>query len=201
GSDSRRSSNLNHARGGPIVVDRLWFSFPGPHTPYEPYVAGAFNPDGSRAIDDSEVKAFPARLTAQLTPKNRLTVFFDWANKVRGHRRLSANVTPAATMQQSQPAEHIVQAKWSSTLTPRMLFETGYTQQFNGDRFAYQPEVAPATCHVAYSLCPPGTSYGSISHFDTLLTKESVAARPAPGVGQSPSAAPALSQYWTASVS
>src|SRR5262249_10914911 len=116
-------------------------------------------------------------------------------------RRLSANVTPAATMQQSQPAEHIVQAKWSSTLTPRMLFETGYTQQFNGDRFAYQPEVAPATCHVAYSLCPPGTSYGSISHFDTLPTKESVAARPAPGVGQSPSAAPALSQYWTASVS
>src|SRR5262249_46888905 len=100
GSELHRNYDINYGLGGPIVVDRLWFFVSGRHNAYEPYVAGAFNPDGSRAIDDSEVKAFPARLTAQLTPKNRLTVFFDWANKVRGHRRLSANVTPAATMQQ-----------------------------------------------------------------------------------------------------
>jgi Carboxypeptidase regulatory-like domain len=200
-SELYRSYDINYSVGGPIVEDRVWFFVSGRHNAYEPYVAGAFNPDGTRAIDDSQVKSFPARLTARLTPKDRLTVFFDWANKVRGHRRLSANVTPAASLRQSQPAEHIAQVKWTSTLAPRLLLETGYTQQFNGDRFAYEPEVVPATCHVAYLLCPPGTGYGSISHHDTVLMTESVAARPQPAGGQSPGGSPALSHYWMASAS
>jgi len=195
-----RSYDINYSLGGPILEDRLWFFASGRHNAYNSY-PGVLNPDGSQALDDNDVKSFPARLTAQLTPKDRLTVFFDWANKVRGHARLAPNVAPAASMHQSQPAEHIAQVKWTSTLTPRMLFESGYTQEFNGDRFAYEPEVVPASCEVAYPLCPPGTGYGSISHFDTALGMESIAARPVAGTGQSPSAVPALSQYWTASVS
>ena len=41
---------------------------------------------------------------------------------------------------------------------------------------SYQPEVAVGTCHLAFSLCPPGTDYGSVPHVDTLLVKTTVAA-------------------------
>jgi hypothetical protein len=46
---------------------------------YNNYVAGAVNPDGTQAIDDNHIKAFPARITAQLTPKNKVTAMFDWS--------------------------------------------------------------------------------------------------------------------------
>src|SRR5262249_7889160 len=71
GAKLYRDYDLNYSGGGPIIKDRLWFFASGRNYAYNNYVAGAFNPDGSRAIDDNNVKAFPARLTAQLDSKNR----------------------------------------------------------------------------------------------------------------------------------
>lgn len=193
--------DLNYSGGGPIIRDRLWFFVSGRNYAYNNYVAGAFNPDGSQAIDDNNVKAFPARLTAQLDQKNRVTAMFDWANKIRGHRNLSATVTPAASVRQSQPAEHIAQAKWTSTLTNHLLFETGYTQSYNGVLYQYEPEVVLDTCHTAYNLCPPGTGYGSVSHQDTVLGTQYVAALSAAASGSGPASMPALSHVWQASLS
>ena len=41
------------------MKDRLWFYVSGRNNAQNNYVAGAVNPDGSQAIDDSIVKAFP----------------------------------------------------------------------------------------------------------------------------------------------
>src|SRR6185295_8303287 len=86
-------------------------------TPDQLYRDYDINYSSSRAIDDNNLKAFPARLTWQANQKNRFTTMFDWANKIRGHRNLSVNVNVDAAVQQAQPAEHIYQAKWTSTLT------------------------------------------------------------------------------------
>ncbi len=193
--------DINYSGGGPIVKDKLWFFASGRNYAYNNYVAGAFNPDGSAAIDDNDVKAFPARLTSQLSAKNRVTAMFDWANKVRGHRNLAANVTPAASIRQGQPAEHILQAKWTSTMTSHLLFETGYTQSYNGTLYTYEPEVVPDTCHVAYNLCPPGTSYGSVAHQDTVLGTQTVAALSGANSGAGPAFMPALSHVAQAALS
>ena len=131
--------------------------------------------DGSRAIDDNNLKAFPARLTWQADQKNRFTAMFDWANKVRGHRNLSPTINVDAAVQQGQPAEHILQGKWTSTVTNHLLFETGYSQTFNAPLYSYQPQVVIGTCHTAYNLCAPGTGYGSIPHNDTVLGTQYVA--------------------------
>jgi hypothetical protein len=195
-----RDYDLNYSGGGPLVQDKLWFFVSGRNNAYNNYVAGAVNPDGSQAIDDNTVKAFPARLTSQLDSKNRVTAMFDWANKVRGHRNLAANVTPAASIQQGQPAEHILQGKWTSTITGHLLLEAGYTQSYNGTLYTYEPEVIVDTCHAVYTQCAPG-SYGSISHQDTLLGTQYVASLPGAASGSGPAFMPALSHVVQASFS
>ena len=164
-----RDYDVNYSAGGPILKDKLWFFVSGRNWAYNNYVANAFNADGSQAIDDNNLKAFPARLTWQSDSKNRFTTMFDWANKIRGHRNLSPTINVDAAVRQAQPAQHIMQAKWTSTLTNHLLFETGYSQTFNAPLYTYQPQVVVGTCHTAYNLCAPGTGYGSIPHQDTVL--------------------------------
>jgi len=201
GARLSKDYDYTYSGGGPIVKDRLWFFASGRNNAYNNYVAGAFNPDGSPAIDDNSVHAFPARLTGQLSPKNRVTAMFDWANKIRGHRNLSASVNPAASVQQTQPAEHILQAKWTSTLTNHLLFETGYTQSFNAPFYSYEPEVVAGECHTAFNLCAPGTGYGSVAHNDTVLNKQTVATLEQAASGLGVSFMPALSHVYMASLS
>jgi hypothetical protein len=195
-----RDYDLNYSGGGPLMKDRLWFYLSGRNNAYNNYVAGAVNPDGSQAIDDNVVKAFPARLTSQLDSKNRFTAMFDWANKVRGHRNLAANVTPAASIQQGQPAEHILQGKWTSTITSHLLLEAGYTQSYNGTLYTYEPEVKIDTCHTIFTQCAPG-SYGSISHQDTVLGTQTVASLPGAVSGSGPAFMPAISHVVQTSLS
>src|SRR5215468_401994 len=185
GAKLYRDYDINYSAGGPIIKDRLWFFASGRNYAYNNYVAGAFNPDGSPAIDDNNVKAFPGRLTTQIDSKNRFTAMFDWANKIRGHRNLAANVTPAASIQQAQPAEHILQGKWTSAMTGHLLLEAGYTQSYNA---------------AVYTACAPG-SYGTIAHQDTLLGTQYAAAVAGPVSGSGPAFMPALSHVVQASLS
>ena len=126
---------------------------------------------------------------------------FDWANKVRGHRNLSPTINVDAAVQQGQPAEHILQGKWTSTVTNHLLFETGYSQTFNAPLYTYQPQVAIGTCHTAYNLCAPGTGYGSIPHNDTVLGTQYVATLEQAASGNGVSFMPALSHVYMASLS
>jgi hypothetical protein len=192
--------DLNYSGGGPIVKDRLWFFVSGRNWAYNNYVAGAFNPDGSQAVDDNDLKAFPGRLTAQVSPKNKLTAMFDWDSKIRGHRNLSSVISPAASIQQKSPAEHILQAKWTSTLSTKLLFEAGYTQSFNNQIYSYEPQVALTSCFTAFVNCAPGTNYGTIGHQDLVLGTQYDASISGPGT-TAPEVNPALSQVAVTSLS
>jgi hypothetical protein len=193
--------DLNYTVAGPVVKDRVWFFFSGRNWAYNNYVAGALNADGTQAVDDNHIKSFPARLTAQVTPKNKVTAMFNWSEKVRGHANLSATIAPEASLRQSQPAQHIGQAKWTSTLTSRLLLETGYNQTYNNAKYQYVPEVIVGTCHSPFSACPAGTGYGSIPHQDLTLGLNTVAAVTGTGVQTGPQKMPTMSHYILSSLS
>jgi hypothetical protein len=110
-------------------------------------------------------------------------------------------VTPEATVRQDQPGEKIAQLKWTSTITAHLLLEAGLSRTQHDVRYVYQPEVTVGACHVAFSLCPQGTGYGSIPHQDTLLAMTTVAPVAGVGAGAGPNERPALSQVIVASLS
>jgi hypothetical protein len=200
GDELYRLFDVNYSLGGPIVRDRVWFFVSGRNQAYNNYVANAFNPDGSRAVDDNLVKSFPGRITAQVTSKDRVTALFDWANKVRGHRGLTATVSPEASDRQTQPASHIAQVKWTSARSNKLLFEAGYNNTYIGSLFKYQPEVRLATCKTAFVACPAGTNYGDIAKQDLILGTRWSASLPT-AVATAPAHQPGTSHVIVASAS
>jgi hypothetical protein len=199
GDQLYRMWDLNYSLGGPILRDRLWFFVSGRNWAYNNYVANAFNPDGSRAVDDNDLKSFPGRITAQVSRRDRVTAMFDWANKIRGHRGLTARVSPEASDFQSQPASHIAQAKWTSTLSTKLLVEAGYNNTYIGSLFKYRPEVRLGTCRTAFDLCAPGSDYGDIAKQDLILLTRWSASLPT-AVATAPAHQPATSHVVVASV-
>ncbi|MEP7309071.1 MAG: carboxypeptidase regulatory-like domain-containing protein [Acidobacteriota bacterium] len=196
-----RQYDINYTVDGPIIKDRLWFFFSGRNWAFNNYVGGAVNRDGSQAIDDNRIHAFPVRLTGQLTPKNKVTAMFDWSEKLRGHANLSGTIAPEASLVQSQPAQHIGQAKWTSTLSNHLLLEAGYNQTFNNAKYQFEPEVILATCFSPFDTCAPGTGYGSIPHQDLTLGTNTVAAVTGTGVQTGPQKMPTMSHYIQSSLS
>jgi len=68
---------LNPWVAGPVLKDRLWFLGSGRRTSNSQVVAQAFYRDGRPGINNIAISNLTARLTAQLTPKNKLSAHVD----------------------------------------------------------------------------------------------------------------------------
>lgn len=131
-------------QGGPIIKDRLWFfgalRYWGRKTP----TANAFYDDGSQYIAESAFLAPNPRLTFQATPSNKLIWQIERSGPMTGPRLKTPAVYPAVILpgQRGSDPETATQtrggrrpygawlAKWTSTLSSKLLLETGYSNTF-----------------------------------------------------------------------
>src|SRR5215467_1705425 len=147
--------DTNLAIGGPVKQDRLWFfnnvrSY-GTHQDIPGLYANANFGDSSKwnYLPDPSVKARSAadkmiesiRLTSQLTPRNKLGVYWEYQANCAGSALVNmggacrdrgsdwiALGTPTTSPESSNmwpEREKITQGTWSSPLSSRLLFEAG----------------------------------------------------------------------------
>lgn len=160
--------DYNASLGFPIKKDRLWWFTSARFWGYNNFAPNAVDANGNQVIDDNDVRAWTNRATMQVNQKNKFTAMYDYLPKFRGHRDIElGTVAPEATVVQRTPASFNTQAKWTSTVTSKLLVEAGFSENFYDYTLNYRPEVKNA------SQLPP---YGSIAHLDIVTQRRTVAA-------------------------
>ena len=110
--------------GGPIPQNRLWFFTSHRRLGNDTPVFNSFYPDGSPGIQDDRTWADQLRLTYQVNQKNRLVGFWNYTGKAVGHQ-LTPGTEPRASVGWYAPNYLAAYAKWTATLTNRLLLEVG----------------------------------------------------------------------------
>jgi hypothetical protein len=155
--------------GGRIVRDKLWFFSEYRDWAFNQRIANTFNADGSQAAESNHLYDVGGRLTYQMSKRNKITGFYEKDVKNIGHYDLVALEDPkASSVWNTDPSQGNAQAKWTSTVSDRLLIEVGWGLTRYKSTGLYQPEVKRATCFVAFNACPPGTDYGDIAKVDLI---------------------------------
>ena len=147
--------DFNFAQGGPIMRDRLWFFGSARHWGVHAPIADTFYvPDGAtqadcqsgriaceQGIDDQQIKSAMLRLTWQISPRNKLAVYFDEIDKYRGHGMNAGNDPRTASQIWTSPLYNDGAIKWTSPVTSRLLLEGGFSMNYEQYVIVNQPGV------------------------------------------------------------
>jgi hypothetical protein len=132
--------DINPSFGGPIAKDKLWYYFTARYNGANNYVAGMFEnlnrgnadawtyvPSTTQAVDDRIWKGASLRFTWQLTPRNKVNLFWDEQSRcvdcVNGG---TAVISPEGQAPSYSFPNRVQQATWISPVTSRILFEAGW---------------------------------------------------------------------------
>ena len=151
--------DFNPSFGGPVLRDRLWFQGTFRSQGVDKTVVDSFydkNPDPIKyeadltrpGVDDGWALNGAIRLTGQITPRNKLTWYFDRSNRERAHWGISATTSPEASGRQTLPMEFTETVKYQSTLSNRLLLELGFGEYRQDYTDLYQKEVCLASFEV-----------------------------------------------------
>jgi hypothetical protein len=141
GSATDRIIDFTFAQGGPIKRDKLWFFGSARYYSVNNFIAGTFLDDGSQGIDDQYIKSALLRMTWQVTSKTKFSAYFDEVDKYRGHDMQSGDDPETASTVWYSPAYHTTAAKFTNTLTSRLLVEFGWSSNLEYYTNNYRPGI------------------------------------------------------------
>src|SRR5262245_45230998 len=144
GNHTDRIIDFTGAQGGPIKRDKLWFFVSARYFSVNNFIANTVTDDGSQGIDDQFIKSALARLTWQVSPRNKLSAYFDEIDKYRGHDMQSLEDPETAALRWFSPAYHTTQAKWTSTVSNRLMIDGGFSSNLEYYTNSYQEGVGQA---------------------------------------------------------
>ncbi len=146
--------------GGPIKRDKVWFFYTIRYNGGNFLKGNSFYRDpalcqldwgtthierehGCQGIDDNTLFSNTARMTYQVTQRNKIGAFYTREHKERGHNGVAAGVSPEATSPMIQRLSYHTAVKWTAPITNRFLWEAGVSQYYLNYTSDYQPVVAP----------------------------------------------------------
>lgn len=126
--------DTSFAFGGPLSKDKLWFWTAHRFWGYEQIRTNTFyeinpndfvfDPDRSRPGTETQKNgSLDLRLTWQISPKNKISGYYNYAPRRTEHWTLVSTIQPDASNLQNLPVNHFETLTFRSTLTSRMLFE------------------------------------------------------------------------------
>ena len=129
-----RINDTSFAIGGPIKRDRLWFWTAHRFWGYEQIRTNTFyeknpndfvfDPDPSRpGTETQENGSMDLRLTWQISPKNKLSAYYNFAPRNTNHWTLGSTIQPDASNLQNLPVNHFETVTFRSTISSKLLFE------------------------------------------------------------------------------
>jgi hypothetical protein len=139
-------------------------------------VANAFYKDGRPAVEEQGIQNQMVRLTWQVSPRNKLTAYHDRYPKYKLHE-LGAFYDPetAAYRRDQHHALYATgQVKWTSTVTNKLLLESGFSTNIEYLTILAQPGIAQPRFSPSW--------YTTIGKYD-LLTTRAYDGVPAPAYG------------------
>jgi Carboxypeptidase regulatory-like domain len=140
--------NINF--GGPIVHDKLWFYSTGRHVSVDEGVANTFytipyegHAVGDPVVEGQFVRDALLRLTWQASSKNKFSVYFEriWKHK---DPELAPNVDSPTASDIRDPMHalyYVAQAKYTSTISNKLLYEFGFSTNIERLSQIYQPGI------------------------------------------------------------
>jgi hypothetical protein len=145
-------SNVEGALGGPIKKDKIWYfasarfflldtlpantfyGIPGTGTPYS-----APLPSTEQGVDPQSIKSIQARVTWQMSPKNKLSIYNDRLLKNRGSAMTAGFDPDTAGIVWNSPIYTTGSVKFTSTATSRIFVEGGFSTNYERYNTIYQP--------------------------------------------------------------
>ena len=148
--------DTSFAFGGPIKKDRLWFWTAHRYWGYEIFRTGAFfdknsfdlvyDPDPTRPATDSQTNTSnDLRLTWQISPKNKLSAYYNLAPRDTNYWNLSNIRTPDSSQLQNVKLNHFETVTFKSTINSKMLLDLGagnMTETWTREPIADSPTAA-----------------------------------------------------------
>ena len=162
--------DLNAAYGGPIVRDKFWFFMSSRRWQVDKPITGSFyrNMDGTSpryfdprpvkldgkdgrellsGIDANTITSGLLRLTWQANASNKFSAYMDRIFKDRFRPHGAGDDPATAPNHQGSPIYYTGSAKWTSTISSRLLLEAGYSS--NVENWSYEerqdaPPYGPA---------------------------------------------------------
>jgi hypothetical protein len=140
--------NFNGSLGGPVKRDNIWFFVSARHISTDENVGNVPDflvaPDGEfiRSMLDQYIRDTLGRLTWQVNQKNKLAAFFQRTWKRKG-KDFPFGTDPRAGTQRDPSKAHygIGNAKYTNTLTSKILLEAGYSTAYQHWTGFNQPAV------------------------------------------------------------
>jgi hypothetical protein len=174
--------DFNPDFGGPIIRDNVWFFTSWRRVVLNNKTGSTYRqaqgstPAGAPAIDDQWMHNGSARITWQATPKNQITLYDDRNQKGRRHDMTDVlppevvpyGIDPATAAAARNPRLYYVgYGKWTSTVTNKLLIETGLSLAANNYKIISQPGFTAFAGSPDYLTTVPrldiitGTLYGA----------------------------------------
>ena len=145
-----RIYDFNPGIGGPIKKDKLWFFGAARFWSVNAPIADTFvRPSGAstnplvaarelvacqsgqisceQGVDDQSIKSGLFRMTWQMSQKSKLSAYFDEIDKYRGHGMNAGNDVLTASQIWTSPIYNDGTIKFTSAVSSRVLFETGFS--------------------------------------------------------------------------